>query len=157
PGSGRLGAVAVSARQQVFLLGGYVPDKSGMQAIVPDVSIYDPIGLRWYRGPDLPVPARDAVAGIYRDRFIYVVGGFSKNGPTNAVQVYDLESQKWSEATAFPGPAVFGHAGTVVDDAIIYVDGAKRNPDQKGVAYVASDECWLGRIDRRDPKKIQWS
>jgi N-acetylneuraminic acid mutarotase len=157
PGSGRLGAVAVGAKELVFLLGGYVPDPSGAQAIVSDVSIYDPIELRWYRGADMPVAVRDAVAGIYRDRYIYVVGGFSKTGPTNQVQVYDTELDKWLQATPSPGTPVLGHAGAVLGDTIIYVDGAKTNPSADGARYIASDECWMGKIDHHDAKKIRWS
>jgi N-acetylneuraminic acid mutarotase len=157
PGSGRLGTVAESAREQVFLIGGFVPDRSGMQAIVADLSIYDPVGLRWYRGPDLPTPVRDAVVGSSHDRYIYVIGGLAKGGPTNAVQVYDVEDQHWLQATPLPGSAVFGHAGTVVGDSIIYVDGAKRNAQGNKPFYIASDECWIGKLDRHDPRKIQWS
>ena len=157
PGSGRLGAAAASAQNQVFVIGGFVPDQSGLQAVVPDLSVYDPIGLRWYRGPDLPTPVRDAVAGAYHDRYIYVVGGLGKAGPTNEVQVYDVVAQHWLQATPYPGSPVFGHAGTVVGDAIVYIDGAKKNAAGSKLPYVASDECWLGKIDRKDPKKIQWS
>ena len=70
PGPGRLGASAASARLQVFVLGGFVPDKTGLQAIVGDVSVYDPIGLRWYRGPDLLTAVRDAAVGVYHDRYV---------------------------------------------------------------------------------------
>src|SRR5262249_21698862 len=69
PGSVRLGAVAVGVRDQILLIGGFVPDNRNMQAIVSDVSIYDPGALRWYRGPDIPTPVRDAIAGVYRDRY----------------------------------------------------------------------------------------
>jgi len=157
PGPGRLGASAASARLQVFVLGGFVPDKSGLQVIVGDVSVYDPIGLRWYRGPDLPTAVRDAAVGVYRDRFIYVVGGFSKKGPTNEVQMYDVEEQRWQQATPSPGAPVFGHAGTVVDDSIIYVDGAKSNTAGSKPGFVPSDECWIGKIDHHHPEKIAWS
>ena len=156
PGSGRLGAVAVNAREQILLLGGFVPDNRGMQAIVSDFSIYDPVALRWYRGPDIPTPVRDAIAGVYRDRYVYLVGGFSSKGPTNEVQIYDAQAQRWLRATSFPGTAVFGHAGTVVNDAIIYVDGAEANGSGQTPRYVPSTECWLGRIDRHHPEKIQW-
>src|SRR5215469_6501753 len=78
PGSGRLGAVAASSQQQIFLIGGFVPDQSGLQAVVPDLTIYDPIGLRWYRGPDLPTPVRDAVTGVSHNRYIYVIGGLTR-------------------------------------------------------------------------------
>ena len=63
PGTGRLGAVAVTVGDEVFLLGGFVPDRTGLQAILSDVAVYDPIGLRWYRAPD-----RKAAASPYRTR-----------------------------------------------------------------------------------------
>lgn len=157
PGSGRLGAVAATARAQVHLIGGFVPDQTGHQAVVSDLTIYDPTALKWYRGPDLPIPVRDAIAGVYRDRFIYVVGGFGKNGPVNAVQIYDAEAQRWLEGTPYPGPAVFGHAGTVVGDSIIYIDGAKKNASAGPPNYVPSDECWVGKIDHKNPRNIQWT
>jgi len=156
-GSGRLGASAAAVGEEVFVIGGFVPDKSGLQAIVADVSVYSPLALRWYRGPDLLTPVRDAVAAEYRERYVYVVGGFSKSGPINDVQVYDTVTKEWSKATAYPGAAVFGHAGTIVGDTIIYVDGAKASPATQGLRYVASDECWMGKIDRKDPRKITWS
>lgn len=156
PGSGRLGAVATSAQGQVFLIGGFVPDQSGLEAVLPDLAVYDPIGLRWYRGPDLPVPVRDAVADVYRDRYIYVIGGLSPQGPTNAVQIYDIVDQHWIQAPPFPGTPVFGHAGAVIGDIIVYVDGAKKN-SSGSPTFVASDECWMGKINKHDPKKIQWS
>ena len=156
PGSGRLGTVAVGAAEQVFLFGGFVVDPSGLERILPDVSIYDPTGLRWHNGPDMPVPVRDAVAGAYRDRYIYVIGGLSQAGPTDQVQIYDSLEKKWLEGTPSPGTPVFGHAGAVTGDTIVYVDGASKNSAAGSLKYVASDECWMGKIDHRDPRKIEW-
>jgi N-acetylneuraminic acid mutarotase len=156
PGSGRLGTVAVGAAYRVFLFGGFVIDPSGLEQVISDLSIYDPIGLRWHNGPDMPVAVRDAVAGAYRNRFIYVVGGLSKTGPTNQVQIYDSEEKKWLQGTPSPGTPVFGHAGTVNGDTIVYVDGAKKDLAAGKLAYVASDECWMGKIDHHDPRKIEW-
>ena len=157
PGPGRLGAMAVAAREQVFVIGGYVPDPQGRQLIVGDVSIYEPASLGWHQGTDMPTAVRDGVAGVYRDRYIYVVGGFTPTGLTNQVQVYDLESKQWSQATASPGPPVLGHAGSLVNDTIIYVNGGRNGPSGEGGKYVPSDECWMGKIDHHDPKKITWS
>jgi len=156
PGSGRLGTVAVGAAEQAFLFGGYVVDSSGLEQVVPDLSIYDPTGLRWHNGPDMPIPVRDAVAGVYRDRYIYVIGGMSTTGPTNQVQIYDVQEKKWLQGTPSPGAPVFGHAGTVIGDSIVYVDGGAKNLTPGGLAFVASDECWMGKIDHRDPRKIDW-
>lgn len=156
PGAGRLGTVAVGAADQVFLFGGYVVDLSGLEKIVPDLSIYEPGGLRWHDGPDMPVAVRDAVAGAYRDRYLYVIGGLSISGPSNQVQIYDSVEKKWLAGTPSPGAAVFGHAGTVVGDTILYVDGAEKAPAGSKAGYLASDECWLGKIDHHDPRKIEW-
>lgn len=156
--AGRLGASGVGARGQVFVFGGFVVDGQGNELTVGDVNSYRPDDHRWYRAADIPVPVDSAVIGVFRDRYIYLVGGKSKNGPVNIVQVYDAEKNTWSQATPFPGTPVFGHAGGVADDAIVFVDGAKIDPDKKdGSSYVASDECWVGKIDHKDPNKIDWT
>jgi N-acetylneuraminic acid mutarotase len=158
PGTaGRIAAVAVGAREQVFLLGGYVVDGQGGETTVPDVNVYEPLTDRWYRGIDMPVPVDDSVAGVYRDRYIYLVSGWSKSDAVRNVQIYDAEKDKWAQATAIPGSPVFGHAGAIVGDTIVYVDGAKKNPAGAGPKYVAVDECWMGKIDHHDPSKIQWT
>jgi len=152
--AGRLGASAIGARGQVFLFGGYVVDGQGEELTVADVNSYFPDTHRWYRAADVPVPVDSAVIGVTHDRYIYLIGGRSKNGPVNSVQVYDAEKNTWSQAAPFPGAPVFGHAGGVADETIVYVDGAKKDPAGR---YVVSDECWMGKIDKKDPNKIQWS
>jgi N-acetylneuraminic acid mutarotase len=154
--AGRLGASAMGAHGQVFLFGGYVVDAQGNENTVSDVNAYVPDGRRWYRAADIPVPVDNAVIGMNHERYIYLVGGRSKNGPVNNVQVYDVEKNVWSQATPSPGAPVFGHAGSLADDAIVYVNGAMKNP-AAGLPYVASEECWVGKIDRKDPNKIEWS
>ncbi|HTT23976.1 MAG TPA: kelch repeat-containing protein [Candidatus Sulfotelmatobacter sp.] len=153
--AGRLGASAVGVRGQVFLFGGYTIDGQEGETVVGDVNSYLPQDHRWYRAEDIPVPVDSAVIGATHDRYIYLVGGRSRSGPVNNVQVYDVEKNAWSQATAFPGTPVFGHAGAIVDEVIVYVDGAKK--DSAGGKYVASDECWMGKLDHKDPNKIEWS
>ncbi len=154
--AGRIGASAIGARGQVVLLGGYTVDGRGGEITVSDVSVYEPARQVWYRGTDLPVPVHDAVVGVYRDRYLYVIGGESRQGVVSNVQVYDIAKDKWQSATATPGSPVFGHAGGVLDDTIVYVDGVHRNAEGTQ-SYVASDECWVGKIDHKDITKIQWT
>jgi N-acetylneuraminic acid mutarotase len=157
PGTaGRIGAMAASVRDQVYLFGGYVVYAQGGEMVVPDVSSYQPSHDRWFRIADIPKPVADSVIGVYRDRWIYLVGGRSNAGVVNDVQVYDVEKDRWAPATPIPGPAVFGHAGGLVGETIVYVDGARENP-AGSPKYVASDECWMGKIDHHDKTKIQWS
>jgi N-acetylneuraminic acid mutarotase len=153
--AGRIGASAVEIRGQILLLGGYTVDRQGEEITVSDVSVYEPAGHRWYRGTDLPVAVHDAVAGVYRDRYLYVIGGRSKQDAVANVQLYDVEKNKWQQATPMPGTPVFGHAGGVVDDTIVYVDGVQKG--SAGNSYEASDACWMGKIDRKDASKIQWT
>jgi N-acetylneuraminic acid mutarotase len=157
PGAaGRLGAAAAGARGVVVVMGGYVLDSEGVELIVPDVNVYEPGIRRWSRGADIPVAVDSAVAGATHDRYVYLIGGRSSAGPVNKVQVYDVQKGTWTQATPFPGTAVFGLAGGVADGEIVIIDGAK--PGLAGQPrYVASDECWLGQIDHKDPYKIEWS
>jgi N-acetylneuraminic acid mutarotase len=158
PGTaGRIAAAAVGARGLIFLFGGYVVDAQGGETTLRDVNIYAPDDDRWYRGEDIPVPVDDSVAGVYRDRYIYLISGWSKNDNVRDVQVYDVEKKKWLQATPIPGTPVFGHAGALVDDTIVYVDGAYKNPAGGTPKYVASDKCWMGKIDHHDPTRIQWT
>lgn len=156
PGTaGRIGAMAVGADGRVYLFGGYVIYQGG-GTVVPDANMYQPDYDRWIRTADVPTAVGDSVIGVYRDRFIYLVGGRSNTRLVSDVQMYDLDKNRWSSATAMPGTPVFGHAGALVDDTIIYVDGA-RNNDAGGARFIASDECWQGKIDHHNAATIAWT
>lgn len=154
--AGRIGASAIAAREQILLLGGYTVDGQGAELILSDVSVYEPLTQHWYRGTDLPIAIDDAVVGVYRNRYLYVISGRSKKDTVSAVQVYDIEKNKWLQATPIDGTPVFGHAGAIVDDTIVYVDGAHKGVDGEPT-YIPSSECWMGKIDHKDVTKIQWT
>jgi N-acetylneuraminic acid mutarotase len=157
PGTvGRIGATAVGAADHVFLFGGYVLFQGGGM-VVPDMNVYEPANDRWVRGPDIPTAVGDAVIGVYRERYIYLIGGRSDHGPVADVQIYDMQKYRWLKSTSFAGTPVFGHAGGLAGDTIVYVDGARKNDVAGGPRFVASDECWMGKIDHHDPAKIQWT
>jgi hypothetical protein len=155
--AGRIGAMSAGVRDHLFLFGGYVVDAQGGAVTVHDAGLYEPLNDRWFRIADLPLPVGDAVVGVYHDRYVYLVSGRSNADVLSNVQVYDAEKNRWSQATPIPGPPVFGHAGALVDGTIVYVDGARKNPSGNTPRYVASDECWMGKIDHHDPTKIQWT
>ena len=157
--AGRLAASAAAFHEQVFIFGGYVVDGQGGETTVSDVNVYVPAENRYYRGADIPTPVDDSVLGVYRNRYIYLIGGWSgpKTDAVRNVQVYDTNKDKWMEATPIPGTPVFGHAGAIFGDTIVYVDGAYKNPSGPNPRYVASSECWMGKISKKDPTKIEWS
>ena len=155
--AGRLAASAAALHEQVVLIGGYVVDSLGGETTVSDVNVYVPLENRWYRGVDTPTPVDDSVIGIYRDRYVYLIGGWSKTDPVRNVQIYDTEKDKWLQATPIPGTPVFGHAGAIVGDTILYIDGAYKNPNGPNPKYVASNECWMGKINHSDITRIEWT
>jgi N-acetylneuraminic acid mutarotase len=153
---GRLGAAAAGAKGLVILMGGFVVDSKGSELTVPDVNVFEPGRRQWSRAKDIPVAVDGAVTGVAHDRFIYLIGGRSPDGPVNNVQVYDVEKDSWTQATPFPGTPVFGLAGGVADENIVVVDGAQKGA-AGGPRYVACEQAWLGKIDHKDPNKIEWS
>ena len=158
PGTaGRIDAAAIGARGSVFLFGGIVVDDQNRGLVVPDVNIYAPPTQTWSRGNDMPVPVANSVIGVYRDRYIYLIGGRTNGSIVPSVQIYDAEKSRWLQGTPLPGEPVFGHAGALLDDIIIFVDGAYKNPSPAGPPFLASDQCWMGKIDRHDPARIEWS
>lgn len=160
--AGRLAASAVALHDQVFIFGGYVVDAQGGENTVSDLNVFVPTENRYYRGRDIPVPVDDAVVGVFRDRYIFLIGGWSssKGDSVRDVQIYDTEKDVWLQGTPIPGTPVFGHAGAILGDAIVYVDGAYKNPSGANPKYVASSECWIGKIPnskKADITKITWT
>ena len=157
PGTaGRIGAMAIGAGDRVVLVGGYVLYQGGGMA-VPDVNLYEPAHDRWERGPDMPTPVGDGVIGVYHERYVYVIGGRSNRGPVSTVQIFDLEKNRWSTGTPIPGDGIFGHAGAIVGESIILVDGARSNSSSASLKYLATEQCWEGKIDHHHPGTIAWS
>jgi N-acetylneuraminic acid mutarotase len=158
PGTaGRIAASAAAAHGAAFVLGGAVVDDHNRQMVVPDVNVYELRPEHWTRGADMPIPVADSMAGLYRDRYIYMVGGRSNSAVVSAVQIYDTDKARWLQGTPLPGPPVFGHSGALLDDTMVVVDGATQNSGAGGPRFIASNQCWIGKIDHHDPTKIEWS
>ena len=155
--AGRLDASAVAMHDVVYLLGGYTIDSRGDQTSVRSVEMLLPSRGVWYRAQDMPIALDNTIVGEYHDRFIYTIGGRSQGSPVKDVQVYDSVKDTWTAGTPLAGPAVFAHAGAVVEDTIVYIDGAQLDNSNGQPKYVPVDECWIGKIDHKDPAKITWS
>ena len=66
-------------------------------------------------------------------------------------------SVRWEQATPTPGPAVFGHAGGIVGNSIVYCDGvAVEAHGDRRREFVAVPDCLLGIIDPEDGRRIDW-
>lgn len=156
-GEGRIAGTAARVGDRVFLFGGYTVASDGSERSIGRVDIFDVENRSWSTGAPIPVPVDDSVSGVYRDRWIYLVSGWSDRDNVSNVQVYDTADDTWMQATPIPGTPVFGHAGALLGGEIVYVDGAFRSGLSEGPKYVGSDEAWRGSIDGDDPATIVWT
>ncbi|WP_417467785.1 Kelch repeat-containing protein [Maricaulis sp.] len=158
-GIGRLAAVAVTVRGQIYIFGGYTVAEDGSEASTPEVWRFDPASETYTHLTDMPVPVDDTIALPFEDRYIYLVSGWHDTDNTDLVQVYDVEANRWFEATPFPGAPVFGHAGAMDENGRLLVCGgtAVIPPAREGGrrSFEATDACWAGQVSA-SPAEIVW-
>ena len=156
-GAGRLASVAASANGRVYVFGGYTVDEDGTENSTPWTHVFDPRKREFEERTPIPVPVDDAVAVTFDDRYVYLVSGWHDLGNVNLVQRYDTRKDAWVQATPIPGPPVFGHAGGIVGNTIVYCDGvAIESHDDRPREFVAAPDCFLGIIDDEDGRRIDW-
>jgi len=155
---GRLASVAVALGGRIYLFGGYTVAADGSEVSTPDVWRYDPETGRYARLSNIPKPVDDSVALAYADRYIYLVSGWHMDGNVSNVQVYDTKDDIWFNATDFPGSPVFGHAGGIVGDRMVVIDGVAvlgHEPDG-GRKFGVVRQTWVGEINPDDPSLVDW-
>jgi len=159
---GRLASVAVSLNQHIYVIGGYTVAADGHEISTDEIYRYDPKSDTYHLETRMPVAVDDSLALVYRDRYIYLISGWSMDKNVSLVQVYDTHLKRWFNATPFPGSAVFGHAGGMVANQLLVVDGVKIVPasTKNGVKvkrqFVMSEQSWQGTIDPKQASKIVW-
>ena len=154
---GRLASVAATAGGIIYVFGGYTVAEEGSEVSTPWTHAFDPRSGAFTERAPMPVPVDDAVAAAYNDRYIYLISGWHDHGNVNLVQQYDTRTDTWAQATPTPGPAVFGHAGGIVENTILYCDGvAIQAHDDRRRDFVAVPDCYLGIIDGEDSRRIDW-
>ena len=162
PGAhGRIAAAAVGIAGHVFLFGGYTVDADGKEVSSSSVDIYTPAKGNpnkgyWAKGVNIPTAIDDSIAVAYGDRYIVLVSGWSQQDSVNTVQVYDTWRNTWRASTPIPGIPVFGHAGAATGRMIVYCGGAYKNPAQGPPRYLASEDCWQGKVKYWDGTQIEW-
>lgn len=87
--------------------------------IFPLISEADPKGT-WVELPPAPIKRTESSAALVDDQ-IYVLGGFTPNGVSNKVDVWNLESATWSRIV--PLPRGLNHTTASVVNGKLYVIG----------------------------------
>lgn len=154
--SGRFAASAVALNNNFFVLGGTTLNADGSKNTVIDSYRFNPVTQQYTRLNDIPVPVDDAVALPYLDRYIYVINGWSQDGNVNLVQLFDNYTQRWLQATPFPGKAVSGLAGGIQGNTILLCDGVSIHYHaDKPREFLPEPACYLGTIGN-NVQHIQW-
>lgn len=155
--TGRLASVATSIGPLAYVFGGYTVAHNHSEVSVPDVYSYDVTKDKYTLLAPMPVPVDDSVALTYQNRYIYLVSGWHNDGNVNLVQLYDIKTDTWTQATPFPGKPVFGQAGAIVNNKLMVCDGvAVEFHHTKRRNYAAEPACYLGTIDSKNVNKIDW-
>ena len=155
PVPGNVGRIAASAqpfRGEIYIFGGYSVTISGNETTWSNVDIYDPATDTYRSGANAPTPVDDQVTVVWRDSLIYNISGWSNTNNTKKVQAYNPVADSWAQATPISGPGVFGHAGAIVGDTIVYINGVRVS----GFNFVMSTGSYMGVIDPNDPMSITW-
>jgi N-acetylneuraminic acid mutarotase len=154
---GRLASVATAINEVAYVFGGYTVAKDHSEVSVPDVYAYHVITDKYQALAPMPVPVDDSIALPYRNRYIYLISGWHNDGNVNLVQLYDTKTNQWQQASPFPGKAVFGHAGGIVDNQVLVCDGVGIDVHlKKRRSYAAQSACYRGEIDPQNPAIISW-
>jgi hypothetical protein len=151
---GRLAATAEFLDGRVFVLGGYTVSADGTEVSVPDVDVFDPQTQRWDQAAPMPVPVDDAVSVVWRGRLVVVSGWHDRDNVTD-VQLYDPKLDEWTALPDIIGPGVFGHAGGLVADELVYCDGVAVDR-RRSQPFVAVQGCYAATLDAADPTQSAW-
>jgi N-acetylneuraminic acid mutarotase len=154
---GRIGSTAVGVNDSVYIFGGYKLSSSKSFDTAPGVYKYHVPTDTYAQLEPMPVSVNDAVALVYRDRYIYVISGWNNDAAVNLVQVFDTLKNEWFQASPFIGTPIFGHAGGIVDNVIMICDGAKVTPQLAANRTITQQaSCYLGEINVTRADKISW-
>lgn len=154
---GRLASVAIGINDTAYLFGGYTVDAKHNEISSPDNFSFDIRSQKYTPLANMAVPVDDAVAAAYKERFIYIISGWHNDGNVNLVQVYDTHEDTWRQATPFPGEAVFGHSGGIVNNSLIICDGVKVEWAGKSRRqFLPEPACFRGEINHTSHLKITW-
>lgn len=99
-------------------------------------TVYDPVSNDWAALPSMNTP-RQHFAHAMVDNKIYSVGGYKLNQKEqlSSVEVFDINTQTWSETAPLPNPLAHA-AASVVGKWIIVTGGRDENDNMPSHSYI---------------------
>ncbi len=156
------GVVAASAstlQNKIYLIGGYKAYEDGHEISSTQLHIFDPVNNTYSPGANVPIEIDDHVHFTFGDSLIYIIAGWTSSvgnfgGYTNAVQIYNVNTNTWTAGTPVPNNSnytAFGATGTLTGNTIYYIGGARSS------SFTLSNNLRKGIINPNDPTDISWS
>lgn len=113
---------------KIYIIGG---SSEPPNAVSDLVQIYDPENDSWSSGTPLPTAIRYASAaattGLFAPKRIYVIGGLQSGNGLSLNQVYDPQTDSWTDGALMP-TARYGLSVAVVNDTLYALGGVLLPP-----------------------------
>jgi non-specific serine/threonine protein kinase len=133
-------ASAVAWRNQLVVIGGWIPEGPNLTAIVSEKA-FVLRGSQWAELPRLTHPRAAAAAAVVGDKIV-VVGGQAEGDLVAPTEVFD--GLKWTDAA--PIPTRREHLAAASDGEVVYAVGGR----------VLSNEKNLPTLERFEPGANKW-
>ena len=111
---------------QVYAAGGMVGETGRPLDLL---ARYDPEADSWETLRRMPEPVRAGAAAAV-DGILYVIGGSTADGNTDAVYAYDPAADEWSERTPLPEPR-FNHSAVALGGKIYVLGGFHEGEERR--------------------------
>lgn len=155
--SGHMASSAVTIGDNIYIVTGFTHPQVNKPNKTSEVYRYHIPTDQYALMSEIPISVADSLAVTYKERYVYLIGGWHLDAPVNTVQIFDTYKNEWSMGSPLPGPAVFGHAGAIIDNVLLFCDGATTTTETFRISKINSYKgCFLGQINVITPKRIAW-
>lgn len=155
-----LGKIAMSASRigdVIYIMGGYHVYEDGSEKSSDKVHRYSVSKNKYLEdGQSIPTPIDDQVQFTYKNRYVFLITGWSDSTNVSLTQIYDSKNNTWLAGTSPPEDEdyqSFGASGTVIGNTIYYYGGANSNREKK---FSGQSVLRKGIIEN-DDFEISWS
>ncbi|PCJ65471.1 MAG: hypothetical protein COA58_08630 [Bacteroidetes bacterium] len=152
---GKIAAGASTVKNKIYIIGGYHVLANGSEISSNKVHCFHVENEKWEADrTNIPIAIDDHVQAVWQDSLIYVITGWSDTKNVPNVQIYNPDSDLWSEGTSVPNNnqyTAFGASGTIIGNTIYYLGGASM-----GTNFPSTFRLRIGNINPQNPTQIAW-
>ncbi len=153
---GKIAASASTIGDTIYIVGGYYVFENGTEQSSNHIHRFVISENNFIEdGASIPVPIDDHVQFVYKNRYIYIITGWTDSGHVPDVQIYDTKNDTWMMGDPVPSNSafmVFGGSGEVIGDTIYYLGGAG-----PGGNFLPSPNLRKGAINPNNISEIVWT